>query len=148
MHDFVLGLTALNPSVDERRRARSVLMSHVTGKKLAWEANAFTEGLIQLDPSAAEKSQARKALIKFLQGVNEFEAESLIRTLVKLDPCVDELTGWRAWAHQPTSELTATVRRNSTFPEWLKALPDLAYARDPHHPSTKPRPQPFIPGSC
>lgn len=115
----------LDPTSRDPRRIDALLGRDTI--RLPGPAADLVSVLRQLASTPGDQRQVRDALL----GLLAHEADSamsaeLIDGVTQLDPVVDDLTTWPAWAIPPNAELLAAVRRNSTLEEWLNVLPSLS----------------------
>ena len=116
-------LAHLDPTAGEKRQARDALLG-LLARETSSKAGLLVGGLVQLGPTAEDKRRARDVLLGLLaRETSGALAAQIVGGLAHLDPTVGDLSSWRDWAALPTVELLATVRRNSTLADWLKALP-------------------------
>jgi hypothetical protein len=59
------------------------------------------------------------------KDVHPQAAESLTRSLGQFNPTIRDVSSWRGWTIEPSAELLAAVRRNSSLAEWLTAVPSM-----------------------
>jgi hypothetical protein len=113
-------MTHLDPATGDNRWAWTVLLEHLADEQNWW--SAWPSSTRQRRTSA----EGRAALLGLLPRQADRElAFYLEEQLALLDVTVDDLSAWHAWP-LVTTVLLSAVRRNSTPPDWLKALPSLA----------------------
>jgi uncharacterized protein (UPF0335 family) len=123
------GLTQLDPTDQDRRQARDALLQHLAHRTNGKASSALASGLARLDPTDEDKRQARNALLRLLTRETD-DALSVMRAMAELNPTTRDLNTWPTWTISPTAELLAAVRQNSSFDDWLTALPTLAPLSD------------------
>ncbi len=113
----------LAPSAEDRHQMRGLLLSWVEKQCQARESWAVDQEavalLVQLSSTGQEKMKTREQLVELLtigfapstDSLEKLKAQSmglhLEQGVAQLDPTVDDLQTWRAWAVVPTSTLLA-----------------------------------------
>ena len=137
--DLARGVVELNLPAEDMRRAREALLGLLThpwpiafrGRHTHGSLNVrLLGGLVQLNPTIQDKRQACEALLRWLPGEDAGTTHDLVRAMVQLDPTVEDLSNWRVWAAEPTTDLLVAARRNSALADWLGALSSLPSPSD------------------
>jgi hypothetical protein len=85
-------------------------------------------GILQMAPTSEQKREARQVLLGLL--ANDTEGHVVvtvtITTLTQLGPTVSDLTSVKVGWIPSSGAILGIIRRNSTFDQWLAALPLLA----------------------
>jgi hypothetical protein len=119
-------IAKLTQSVDDKRHVREVLLGLLCTSVDGSLASKFADRLAQFDPTIEDMIQARQALLRLLtKEVHPQAAESLTRSLGQFNPTIRDVSSWRGWTIEPSAELLAAVRRNSSLAEWLTAVPSM-----------------------
>ena len=132
-------------TAEDRREARDVLLERLDSATSSKMAAKVATAVARLIPTAEEQHRARAALLGALarEGHSQRTAEAaeqglaraalawadhdqrtreLADAVARLNPTVQDLITWRAWADPPPANLLAAVRRNSEVSAWLEAL--------------------------
>ena len=141
MNELFQRFVDLGPSAEDRDQMRDLLLSWLEKQCQAGESWGMDKDavalLVQLSSTGQEKMEVREKLVELLtigsapttDSLEKLKAQSmglhLEEGVVQLDPTVDDLQTWRAWAVVPTTRLLAATRRNSTLAAWLAGLPYL-----------------------
>jgi hypothetical protein len=124
--ELAQGVAHFNPTAEDKRQAREALLRLLADENDGEVAAELVERVAQLDPTTEDKRRGRAALLGLLPRQADRElAFYLEEQLALLEVTVDDLSAWHAWP-LVTTVLLSAVRRNSTPPDWLKALPSLA----------------------
>ena len=114
-------LPGLEPSAEERARAREILLNLLTYR---WEARALVDALDRLDPSAEDRTRASETLLNRL--THPWEARALVDALDRLDPSAED----RTRARKALLSLLARGTLPGTAEELGDALARLAVTAD------------------
>jgi hypothetical protein len=111
---------------DERACTRRELIRALAAGTESWAVQVITDTLFLLGITSPEKAELKAILITmYAQGPHIDRAESAARQIIRLNPVLEDLHGSVEWPCKPTSDLLAAVRRNTTLPAWLAALPEI-----------------------
>jgi hypothetical protein len=128
--ELAQGVVRFNPTAEDKRQAREVLLSFLTDEGDGEVGVELAELLAQLDPITEDKRRARVALVGLLPHQADHElAFYMEEQLGLLDVTVNDLSAWPTWP-LVTAILLAAVRWNSAPYDWLRVLPSLASLSD------------------
>ena len=107
-------LVLLDATPEDKRQARQALLERLARSTDSDQVNVIAglaAVLAWLDPTPEDKRQARQALLERLaRSVDGWAASMLSDALARLDPTVQDLTAWRAWAAPADHQ---TIRRST-----------------------------------
>jgi hypothetical protein len=123
---FAAALTELAATADGQASTRRALTRALASGTESWAVQVIMDSLFQLGITDSEQGELKAVLIRtFARMPYESEAESVAREIIRLNPTLDDLHGSADWPCKPTDGLLAAVRRNTSFPAWLAALPGI-----------------------
>jgi hypothetical protein len=128
VRDLLDTLVQLATTPYEMRQARQKLLKLLDDQADTSMIDILVSPLVQLAATAEEKRQARETVLDLLHDPADM---SLVEALAGLEPTIHDLTTCHAWAIQPTSDLLAACRRNSSLDDWLAHLPALTPLSNP-----------------
>jgi hypothetical protein len=126
-------LVELNPTQEERRRARQALVGDLT-RNVKLKRNhrnyhgdflGMAQALLQLDPTPDEKRKAKEALLWYYIPEQNQRSAARIECLVQLGVTERDLARWPPEATPPELGLIAAVRKSTKLSSWLAILPTL-----------------------
>jgi hypothetical protein len=126
-------LVELNPTQEERRRARQALVGDLTRnvklkrnhKNYHGDFLGMAQALLQLDPTPDEKRKAKEALLWYYIPEQNQRSAARIECLVQLGVTERDLARWPPEATPPELGLIAAVRKSTKLSSWLAILPTL-----------------------
>jgi len=89
--DLVRLLITLNPTADDKRRAREAMLETLTADADPWTIGEETAGtLLELDPTMQDKHRACEIVVRLLADpIEAWTAPKLVETLIRLDPTAE-----------------------------------------------------------
>lgn len=120
-------MLGLNPGEEEMAQARRILLQQLNDRTPPDLASDLALTIEMLDPAHEDLTRSRQILFTLLDKQTfHYNAECLIRALMKLNPMADELAGAPFWSFRSDPRLLAAARTNSRLTEWLALLPALS----------------------
>jgi hypothetical protein len=108
----------------DRANARKILLALIRGT--GWHiARSYAFTLVRLVKTPEERADLLEALIRLRSVADQSPFEELSNAICALHPSSTDLAGSYTWVSQPSDQLLAAARSNSTLDSWLASLPTL-----------------------
>jgi hypothetical protein len=113
----------LSPTEEDKRRVRDMLFAAAAVHQSGSVFYDLVDTIAHLEPPPEDKQRAREAAVHLLSNETDFNtAYHLAYTMILLNPTIQDLASSPTWRAQPSPELFAAARRNSTLDDWLAVL--------------------------